>query len=531
MSLESSDFTSNQITFIKVLAGATGLNAGVVAAWALCEMSAGAAEQFQASNYNDWLNIGWEGPGSENRAKISYDAAWNDPTTAAQKTAAWMEGKWGQQYSYVASAQQQTIIASASAPAATQIRTLQTSQWSGSGYPSLPGYFEQLDPQFVQQLQSGATLSGGGVWGLSGTGTSANDTVDSLWTVGDSSNPDQDYWTTINQYAQDAQWYVISDAETLYVADGYRLMAQRPQAIICRYDPAVLPQSEVTYDNSSFNYTASHVKKQSIVRRAALAKVVSPTQVTIRIICDIDMFRAGDTVYLSCFGPADGIWLVGECQRSIFQPYSELTLVQAMMPVNASSGTALGPLYETGSGTVKAASGTVMAAMIAEADALDQDDYPYVWGGGHGAAGTPSIGTPGTGYNGHTKGFDCSGSVAAVLAAGGLWQWGAPVGGDQSIPAQLLSEDKAVRGPAGTAAPMCTIYNLPGQHIFLRMSNQSGKPEYWGTVDGSGNMPDTPNGGPGWIPNGVEPGPEYLRYHIPASILGQQAAGTVTTTS
>lgn len=62
----------------------------------------------------------------------------------------------------------------------------------------------------------------------------------------------------------------------------------------------------------------------------------------------------------------------------------------------------------------------VVNAMSAAANGITRRDYPYVYGGGHAQAGTPSIGIRGPGYNGRRVGFDCSGSVAAVLASAGL---------------------------------------------------------------------------------------------------------------
>jgi hypothetical protein len=122
-----------------------------------------------------------------------------------------------------------------------------------------------------------------------------------------------------------------------------------------------------------------------------------------------------------------------------------LTLVKGMVPLDAVTGLPLGPSYTTGPGASQPGAGTVIANMISEADQLNGDNYPYVWGGGHTQAGTPSIGVPGgPGYDGHTVGFDCSGSVGAVLAAGGLLVWGQSVPGDAGIISQLLSNNTIV---------------------------------------------------------------------------------------
>jgi cell wall-associated NlpC family hydrolase len=63
----------------------------------------------------------------------------------------------------------------------------------------------------------------------------------------------------------------------------------------------------------------------------------------------------------------------------------------------------------------------VINALNEAANAVTEDDYPYVWGGGHAEAGVASKGIKGPGYNGRRVGYDCSGSVAAVLAGAGLW--------------------------------------------------------------------------------------------------------------
>lgn len=51
----------------------------------------------------------------------------------------------------------------------------------------------------------------------------------------------------------------------------------------------------------------------------------------------------------------------------------------------------------------------IVMRAYAAADAISVRDYPYVWGGGHESAGSPSGG-----------GYDCSGSVGAVVAEAGM---------------------------------------------------------------------------------------------------------------
>src|SRR2546421_2637668 len=104
--------------------------------------------------------------------------------------------------------------------------------------------------------------------------------------------------------------------------------------------------------------------------------------------------------------------------------------------VNGSSFTIQTPGRPTG----------VINALTAAANNVTRRAFPYVYGGGHAQAGVASIGIKGHGYNGRRIGFDCSGSVAAVLAAAGLWPAGAGVPNDAGVIAQLLRQGSVARG-------------------------------------------------------------------------------------
>jgi hypothetical protein len=132
--------TSAQQTFASRLAADTGLDAGVVSAWLLAEESGGAAVSRQASNNNDWLNIGYTDSGTYGSA----DSIWSDPTTAADATAGWLKGQDTIPGYGVASSGIQSILATAGQPPEAQISALQGSGWASSGYPSLPSLYQQV---------------------------------------------------------------------------------------------------------------------------------------------------------------------------------------------------------------------------------------------------------------------------------------------------------------------------------------------------------------------------------------------------
>jgi hypothetical protein len=162
----------------------------------------------------------------------------------------------------------------------------------------------------------------------------------------------------------------------------------------------------------------------------------------------------------------------------------------------------------------------VINALAAAASRITNEDTPYVYGGGHAAAGNASIGIRGPGYNGRRIGFDCSGSVAAVLVGGGLWTAGSGVPNDAGIVAQLRSEGLIVPG-VGTGPVEVTLYDDPGVHIFMNIDGR-----YFGTSDGGGG--GDAKGGAGWLYDGAPDASSrtYKPYHFIASVLkGSTSSG------
>jgi hypothetical protein len=155
----------------------------------------------------------------------------------------------------------------------------------------------------------------------------------------------------------------------------------------------------------------------------------------------------------------------------------------------------------------------VLNALTSAANRVAAADYPYVWGGGHGQAGSPSVGLKGPGHNGKRRGFDCSGSVAAVLVAGGLWPTGAAVPSDAGVIQYLLRAKLIARG-AGAGPQEVTLYDEPGVHIFMNIDGR-----FFGTSDG-GRGGDA-RGGPGWLDDGASDAssPAFRRYHFVAGAL------------
>lgn len=164
----------------------------------------------------------------------------------------------------------------------------------------------------------------------------------------------------------------------------------------------------------------------------------------------------------------------------------------------------------------------VVNALTAAASRVTKGDYPYVYGGGHAMAGVASVGIKGPAHNGRRIGFDCSGSVAAVLVGGGLWPAGGGVPNDAGIIATLRSERLIARG-VGKGPVEVTLYDDAGIHIFMNIDGR-----FFGTSDGAGG--GDARGGAGWLDDGAPDASShaYKPYHFLRSVLrGSTSSGHI----
>ena len=205
-------------------------------------------------------------------------------------------------------------------------------------------------------------------------------------------------------------------------------------------------------------------------------------------------------------------------------------LLGALVLPPAAGATSAAPVRANVTGTVIGVSGrtfaieasggpmSVVAALTAAADNVTAGDFPYVYGGGHADAGIASIGIKGPGYNGRRIGFDCSGSVAAVLAGAGVWEPATGVPNDAGIITELMQAHLIARG-VGQGATEVTLYDDPGIHIFMNIDGR-----FFGTSDGGGG--GNPNGGAGWLDDGAPDATShrYKPYHLLLPVLERQTA-------
>lgn len=411
-------FTPGQVVFIEQLGGDTGLDAGVIAAWVFAEENGSAAASRQAAGNHNWLNIGYFDSGA---GKIAFASAFRNPTTAADQTNQFLRGTWGGASSGI-----RNIMNTVGLAPQAQIKAIQESGWASSHYPSLPAIYGGLS-KGVKQTLGANTANPGGTAGLGGTGTLPNDATTGF-TVGDPSNPDEDYWTAINRIAQERYWYVFSDGETLYLADGPDLMKQTAVLEVDRInDAANVNHLDLTWDNTAWTYAVTHKRRKRTQRRSTLAKVTSPVSATLNYICNIDEVRAGDVVTLSNCGPGDGAWLVGDCRRSVFEISSEIDLVVGLTPLTERSLTTAGvnPLNSSTDASAINAPAKVQQ-MLALATALLGAPYSQA---NHAASFTQSVAQV------KRLGTDCSGLVSILLGPKGAGVLSSPQT-TQTLPSQ-----------------------------------------------------------------------------------------------
>jgi hypothetical protein len=138
--------TSDEEVFVARLAMLTGLNPRVIGAWALAEESSGYAEERQAAGNDDWLNIGYFDSGT---GAIASNSAFDNPVTAADRTAQFLDGTWGG-----ASSSIRSILSTTGESPDAQMGAIADSDWATSHYDGgkeLQGTYDELAGMTVDE--------------------------------------------------------------------------------------------------------------------------------------------------------------------------------------------------------------------------------------------------------------------------------------------------------------------------------------------------------------------------------------------
>jgi len=157
-------------------------------------------------------------------------------------------------------------------------------------------------------------------------------------------------------------------------------------------------------------------------------------------------------------GVSKGVWL--DIANAALKKATDAAnaKIAASAPTTAAGGVP-GPPPMTGPAAVQ--------AMISRANEIASHHYNYEWGGGHGAIGVPGHGT-GHG-SGPGVGFDCSGTVSAVLHAAGLLNTPLTSGGFMSWGQQGLGEHVSI-----FASPVHVFMVIDGHYFGTSSMNKGG---------------------------------------------------------
>jgi len=202
---------------------------------------------------------------------------------------------------------------------------------------------------------------------------------------------DENSWDAIGRLAQEVGWRRFVRRGHLWYASDNFLFSQEPQLIVREGTGGV----EFVDFDLDMEARIPIAECRVSLRQAAMWTALPGMVVVVR----------GQ-------GPASGRWLVTSVSGSLFDEQREVTLQKPVpkKPEPAPEVRSVSRRAGGGSGTLS--STDPVDYVWAEAKRISDRRLPYVYGGGHSKAGTPS-GSP-------RAGFDCSGYVVACLAAAGL---------------------------------------------------------------------------------------------------------------
>lgn len=246
----------------------------------------------------------------------------------------------------------------------------------------------------------------------------------------------EDYWTAIIRLAEEVQYTAFMRNGTFVYASENYLAAQPLKASITRKSPYLIGEPAFDLDNG---------KRTQEVSLTLLAGRYS--------------LSPGDPVKLDGFGPADGVWLVAQVERDLFMDLVSVSLKRAedTLPEPAPETTTRTTGGDSEESDDSGTTGTGADAVYAEARKISNQNLPYAWGGGHPKVGSPSRGAASSKGGPIGTGYDCSGYVAACLAAGGYHY---KKGGPGGTSGAMMSIGKPGKGSKFTVW-------ANGNHVFI----------------------------------------------------------------
>src|ERR1035437_110828 len=210
--------------------------------------------------------------------------------------------------------------------------------------------------------------AGGGVRAGGTSPTSSNESDVGQLSRGTTTNPDEDSWDCIVRLAQQVNWDLFTDGrDTVFYMDGPDLIAQRPVLYINVKDNHIIKEDKggqkieeygalirplsFTYDNTTFEYRATHKVKQKLQRKSKISKPQTPSEVRMLMLGGLTEYHAGDVFVFSHCGPISengGRWIVADATRETMKyPYTKFILVPPTLPLPEPKAEAITPVGGT----------------------------------------------------------------------------------------------------------------------------------------------------------------------------------------
>ena len=166
---------------------------------------------------------------------------------------------------------------------------------------------------------------------------------------GSTSNPDEDSWECITRLAQGVAWFAFSNGDTLFYMDGPSLRDQTvalflnvPENLIYRdvdrhkveTSGAIAIPLTANFDNTAFEYRATHALKGRTQRKSRISKPSTPSEIKLDLVCAPTDYRAGDVFEFVGSGPINKRWIVTDATRNVLKDtFTTFTLEPPVAPL------------------------------------------------------------------------------------------------------------------------------------------------------------------------------------------------------
>jgi murein DD-endopeptidase MepM/ murein hydrolase activator NlpD len=165
---------------------------------------------------------------------------------------------------------------------------------------------------------------------------------------GTDSNPDEDSGECIKRLAQQVDWFAFSDGYRFYYMTGPELTRQTPALTVeipqnrittrkgVVEEGVILQPSTYTFDQTTFEYQKTHKLRKKTQRRSKATKPSTPSEVKLRLVCEIGQYVAGEAILFKESGPVSSVgrWLIAQTTRKCFKDtYTEIICEPPVQPL------------------------------------------------------------------------------------------------------------------------------------------------------------------------------------------------------